>query len=202
MSSKTAAQIRAEKRRQRVLNGADSRIKQLTGEDRQAPSLEFSIRDPTEPQMDTQMADRISELYAQNQTNRLSEPRLKNPYQKAVPPPTATPGPASVATPPLSSTIQIAVIFLLSLICFLFRVNYSVAFTASIIGFISLQFFNVRTFIAPSPLLGMVPGVLGYLAKAAFYLYRNRFKVNTEKLQDWKIGQTSTDINFNPHRPI
>ena len=171
---KTPAQLRAERRKQRILKGGSSRIEQLTG-DRKPPSTEFAIRDPSAVASDP--SDQLNDLLM---SNRLSEPRLKNPYLPEPPPPAAAGmmppmfGSPQGAIPALSSVAQISVILVLSLVCFLFRLNYGLAMVASVVAFLSLQYLNIRTFSAASPMLNFIPGKLQYVAKAAFFSYRKQ----------------------------
>jgi len=146
----------------------------LTGEDRQAPSMEFKSRDPAAEVVDPLVQDRINKICeSQGGPSRLCEPRLRNPYMQTTMPPSE--GPTKSSKPaivqPLSKLIQFGAIFALSLLCFLFQLNYSVAMFCSVLGFMSLQYLNIKTFITPSPLLSVIPGKLQYLAKGAFYAY-------------------------------
>lgn len=164
----------AERRRARILKDADSRVRQLTGEDRTAPSLEFQSRNPTAETVDPAVADRINKLLQGRQN--LAEPRLANPYIQQSPrnhPPPPKPA-STTAKVPLSGIPklgQFAAILLLCLCCFLLRLNYGVALACSLLLFGSLQFFRIRNFIHIPPLLSMIPGKLQYLAKAGYFAY-------------------------------
>ena len=78
---KSAAQLRAEKRKQRILQGSSSRIQQITGDQRQAPSLEFPVNREIP---EAEYTEKINQILSGS--GKLTEPRLKNPYFQQQPP--------------------------------------------------------------------------------------------------------------------
>ena len=164
---KSAAQLRAEKRKQRILQGSSSRIQQITGDQRQAPSLEFPVNREIP---EAEYTEKINQILSGS--GKLTEPRLKNPYFQQQPPLQQTNQQIPKPTPQVSKIFQFAAVLFLTISCFLFQIHYGMALIMAILAFVSLQMLNIRTFISIPPLINMIPGMFRNLAKAAFFIYR------------------------------
>ena len=167
----------AERRRQRILGNAGSRLSKLTGEDdRMAPAMDFGISRNTKIDDETKRRlDVIASKTSNGDMKNLTTPRLKNPYMEM--PKAGQAGPnqtsqKSTAVEALTQPVQFVVLLFLTLFCFMSQINYGIALTVAIIGFFTVHYCGLREFIKVPPILGMVPGKLQILAKIGYYLYR------------------------------
>ena len=179
----------AERRRQRILGNAGSRLSKLTGEDeRLAPAMDFGLSQNSQIDPETQKRlDLIASKTTNGDPKNLTTPRLKNPYMEM--PKTRQAGanskpPGSSPVQILSQPVQFAVLLILTLICFMGQINYGAALSLAIAAFFSVDYFGMRQFIQVPPILGMVPGKLQILAKIGYYLYRTVSMIQT-KMNDF-----------------
>jgi len=165
---KTPAQIRAEKRRARILGRGSAGASQISG-DRIAPGLDF-------PQPGTgptgagneEFEKQIEKIMANSTCDGTKRNLATSPNQMA----NSRAAPRkSAGPPPLNPIVKVFLCLVLNVACYFLRVNYGYALGTSAVILATLHFLGFNTVFAPPVMINMLSGVLKIGALGAYFVY-------------------------------